>query len=97
MPVRREPRKNPNLVLVDGAQGGQGADFWVDPNASTWSVVADRLSAAGVTAKQVQTVWLKLQYNQDAIATFPADAARLRDSLPTRKRLSLLTNASVAV
>ncbi len=76
-----DAQKNPNLVLVDGAQGSQGADYWANPNDNTWSVVADRLSAASVTARQVQAVWLKLQFNGDAIPSFPSDAARLRDTL----------------
>ncbi len=73
--------KNPNLVIVDGAQGGKGADYWTSPNADTWSVVAQRLTAAGVTPAQVQTIWVKQQFNADMIPNFPADAQRLRDAL----------------
>ncbi len=76
-----DPRKNPQMVIVDGAQGGNGADFWTDPNAPTWGVVADRLAASGVTEQQIQTLWIKQQFNSDAIPNFPADAERLRDAL----------------
>lgn len=52
--------KSPNLVLINGAQGGQTAEIWADPNNSVvWPEVTRRLSAAGVTANQVQVVWVK--------------------------------------
>jgi len=76
-----DPRKNPNLVIVDGAQGGQDANAWNNPTSNTWSVVATRLSQAGVTPLQVQTIWLKEQFGGDQLPVFPTDAARLRDVL----------------
>lgn len=42
--------KNPQLVIVDGAQGGQTALVISDPNANFWTVVGQRLTTAGVTA-----------------------------------------------
>lgn len=45
---------NPQLVIVDGAQGGRAADTTADQKATYWNVVEERLSAAGVTPKQVQ-------------------------------------------
>ena len=83
-----DPAVDPQLTIVDGAQGGQGAAFWTDPAAPTWQVLANRLANAGMTAPQVQTLWLKQQYNQDAIVDFPADAARLRDDLRTIVRIA---------
>jgi hypothetical protein len=77
-----DPRKNPNLVIVDGAQGGKDAKTWSDPANAVWSVVDDRLTAAGVGPKQVQVVWLKqalIQPNKP----FPADAAELQGYLKT--------------
>ena len=75
-----EPRKNPRLVLVDGAQGGQDAETISSPTAAYWTNVDRRLAAAGVTARQVEAVWLK-----EAIArpteAFPADAKRLQADL----------------
>jgi len=55
-----EPRRNPRLVLVDGAQGGASADAIVANPALYFSGVDARLFAAGVNAAQVQAVWLKL-------------------------------------
>ncbi|UCD56501.1 MAG: hypothetical protein JSV16_11785, partial [Candidatus Hydrogenedentota bacterium] len=50
---------NPQLVLADGAQGGQAADTTANPTAKFWNVVNQRLRAAGVGPRQVQVVWLK--------------------------------------
>jgi hypothetical protein len=50
---------NSALVLVNGAQAGQTAQYWTDPNADTWSVADQRLSVAGVTPQQVQVAWVK--------------------------------------
>lgn len=53
---------NPNLVLVDGAQGGQVAWITSKAGAPFWDVVDQRLKAAGVTRAQVQAAWV-LQAN----------------------------------
>ncbi|MBI3697971.1 MAG: hypothetical protein HY238_24445, partial [Acidobacteria bacterium] len=71
---------NPQLVIVDGAQGGQAADTTADPQAKFWGVVEQRLGAAGVTAKQVQVVWLKQAIIQPQ-RPFPAEAKRLQGYL----------------
>jgi len=74
------PQRNPRLVIVDGAQGGQDAERVKDPAASFWRVVDERLRAAGVTGAQVQVAWVK-----EAIAgesrPFPGDARGLQASL----------------
>ncbi|MCX5199500.1 hypothetical protein OOK31_37455 [Streptomyces sp. NBC_00249] len=69
------------LVLVDGAQGGKDASAWADPSNTTWSVLAGRLSAAGVTPAQVQAVWLKEQFVGDSLGAFPAGSQNLRNAL----------------
>jgi hypothetical protein len=75
-----DPRKSGRVTIVDGAQGGQDAERIKDPAARFWTVVDQRLAAAGVTPRQVQAVWLK-----EAIARpreqFPADARRLQADL----------------
>src|SRR5450755_1255889 len=48
-----DPAKNPQLVIVDGAQSNKDALAWIDPHALTWSVVDERLIASGVTPAQV--------------------------------------------
>jgi hypothetical protein len=75
----RDPAKNANLAIVDGAQDGWDADrMKADP--SYWDSVDQRLIDAGVSAKQVEAVWLK-----QAIAgedrRFPRDARALQADL----------------
>ena len=57
--AKSDPVRDRQVVVVDGAQGGQDARVWADPKAATWGVADRRLGAAGVTAAQVQAVWLK--------------------------------------
>lgn len=57
--AQKDPLLDPRVTLVDGAQGGQDAAKWADPQSQTWSVAQDRLARAGVSAAQVQAVWLK--------------------------------------
>lgn len=52
--------KSSQLTIVDGAQGGQAMAEWAPPDARPWSVADQRISAAGVTTKQVQVAWIKL-------------------------------------
>jgi hypothetical protein len=75
----RDPAKNPNLTIVDGAQDGWDATrMKADP--AYWDSVDQRLIEAGVSANQVQAVWLK-----QAIAgedrRFPRDARALQGDL----------------
>jgi hypothetical protein len=70
---------NPKVVVVDGAQDGFDAAN-INARPGYWDNVDNRLAAAGVTASQVQVVWLK-----EAIAgehrRFPKDAKALQTSL----------------
>ena len=76
-----DPAINPQLTIVDGAQGGKDAVAWSTPTSATWTVLANRLAAAGVTARQVQAIWLKQQISGDNLGTFPGGAQTLRDRL----------------
>jgi hypothetical protein len=82
-----DPLRNPRVVVVDGAQGGQDARRVADPTAPFWGVVDQRLAAAGVTPLQVQAAWLK-----EAVAgprdPFPAHAEELRDLLGAIVRIA---------
>ncbi len=71
---------NPNLVLVNGAQGGQVARVTANPNANFWQVVDQRLQAAGVTRNQVQAAWV-LQANPAPNRPFPAESRELQKHL----------------
>lgn len=78
------PDKNPRLVIVDGAQGGMAANIIANPNdpkyQQFWQTVDDRIEQAGVSAKQVQIVWVK-QADIRPTATFPEDALALQNEL----------------
>src|SRR5258705_3237501 len=54
-----DPQKAASVLPVDGAQGGQTASIIMNPNAPFWTVVEQRLAAAGVTDAQVQAIWFK--------------------------------------
>jgi len=75
-----DPAKNPRLVIVDGAQGGEASTDWTNLNSSTWSTVASRLSSAGVNSNQVQILWMKHARRQpEASGAFPAHAQALQN------------------
>lgn len=64
--ANQERRKRPELVMVDGAQGGADAIAWAGsaesgrmPKGDPWVGIEARLKAAGATSQQVQAVWLK--------------------------------------
>jgi hypothetical protein len=79
-----DPERNSRLVFVDGAQSGQDAPTWLDPSAVTWTIVNERLAAAGVTPQQVQVAWLKQALIDPSIyGAFPAHAHTLQANLET--------------
>ena len=62
--ARGDPRINPLVVLVNGAQNGVTARAMRDANdgatgARYWAGVDGKLRAAGVTDAQVQAIWIK--------------------------------------
>jgi PKD repeat protein len=86
----QDPSKNPQLVIVDGAIGGQDAIQWTNPLGGNWGMVlTQRLAAAGVTTNQVQVMWLK-----QALATprnygaFPSHAQALQKDLAMIVRIA---------
>lgn len=84
----QDPDRAPAVVLVDGAQGGRTAAEWARPGDNlVWQTVETRLRAAGVTAQQVQVVWMK-QANARPTEPFPDHARKLESDLAaTVKRL----------
>jgi hypothetical protein len=87
--AHRDPRKRPELVLVNGAQGGTDAVAWSGgqtkhrkPVSDPWNVVITRLKAAGVVPGQVQVVWLKQALAGPArYGEFPGHAEALENAL----------------
>ena len=87
-----DPEKSQHVVLVDGAQGGMEAQAWAEgekqnrPNGrkNPWDVLDERLVAAGVTAPQVQVVWIKQARAGPArLGEFPEHAEELQRRLAT--------------
>ena len=77
-----DPAKNPQLIIVDGAQSNKDALAWINPNAPTWNVVNQRLFATGVTPAQVQVAWLKEALVRPSdYGAFPAHAQTLQADL----------------
>ena len=55
-----DPDKHPDLVVVNGAQGGATAMAWADASSPVWSGAMQALSRSNVSANQVAVVWAKL-------------------------------------
>lgn len=81
-----DARLNPDVALVQGAQGGWDATEIADPSAEFWDSIDRFLAQSGLSPKQVQVVWLK-----EAVAgenrPFPEDAEALRRLLRTIVRI----------
>jgi hypothetical protein len=76
---------NPRVLLVNGAQRGMTAAAIQNPHdqydgTKFWTVVEERLQEAGVTADQVQAVWLK-QADLQPESGFPRYARTLEAEL----------------
>lgn len=71
---------NPYLRIVDGAQGGETAARIKYDTAVFWSVIMSRLAARGLSAKQVQAVWIK-EANGGPTGGFPLATTILRNDL----------------
>jgi Bacterial Ig-like domain (group 1) len=78
-----DPAKNPNLVLVNGAQGGATPNVFTGTTSPYWDMVVNNyLPQNGVTANQVVTAWIE---DTDGIATgsFPTDITTLQSEYET--------------
>ena len=84
--LNADPNRNPKLLAVDCAVGGQAANLIRNPNAAYWDSVAARLRRAGSSPKQVQAVWLK-EANANPTGTFPASAETLQWNLTSIVRI----------
>lgn len=74
-----QPRKNPALKLINGAQPSMTADQWIDPAAETWQNLLTRLGNQGLDETQVQVAWVKLV--RMGGGNFPAVAQTLQADL----------------
>lgn len=89
-----------HIVVVNGAQGGEHILEWSDPRGRPWQGLNVELAAAGVTAEQVQGLWIKMTQRAGAspIQPFPDDALTYEEELATVVRLlqERLPNLQVA-
>jgi len=82
-----DPRKNPALIIVDGAQGGIDSRKWVNrmrdkSGVDPWDRLDERLKAAGASRPQVQAVWMKHALIRPAqYGEFPKHAVALQADL----------------
>ena len=74
---QKEKGLNPKLVVVNGAVNGQGAAMAANPQAKYWETVAQQLADAGVTARQVEAIWMK-QANGVPKQPFPVEVKKLQ-------------------
>lgn len=78
-----DPAKNPNLVLVNGAQGGATPNNFTSTTSAYWTTVLENyLPQNGVTQNQVVAIWME---DTDGIATgsFPTDITTLQSEYET--------------
>ncbi len=76
-----DPLKRPEVVLMNGAQGGVPAEQMNNINDPFWTTnIPNKLSGAGLTAEQVQVAWLK-QTNAGPTGPFPNWAQNLESQL----------------
>ena len=77
--VKADPGVNPSLVIVNGAQPGLTADYWINPIDGPWFIVNRRLVLTGVTPQQVQVAWVKNTHTGSG--PFPDKAQALQTDL----------------
>lgn len=78
--VRADTEVSPEVLTVDGAQGGQTASVIRDPNANYWTVLDQRLTQAHSSPAQVQVIWLK-EANARPTDAFPKHVEALQADL----------------
>jgi hypothetical protein len=72
--------KNPKLVLIDGAEGGQDINKIINSTASYWNTVNNRLITSGLSPAQVQIIWVEeaeATPTDTSFATYP-DALEIK-------------------
>ena len=92
-----DPYRDPRVLVVDCAVGGQTASIIKDPAAPYWTTVRSRLSARGSSLAQVQVAWIK-EANAGPTSGFPAATVTLMRDLGSvvRTLKDLLPNVRIA-
>ena len=84
----RDPAKAPHVTVVNGAFGGMDVVAWAENRAGQWGTpwegAGRQLERAGVTAPQVQALWLKqAKMGPAQWGEFPAHARKMADGIAT--------------
>ena len=81
--VSRTSNIDDSVVVVNGAQGGEHIRAWADPAGRPWQGLDAALAQAGVTAEQVQALWVKMtqRLGPSPLQPFPDSALTYRDDL----------------
>jgi hypothetical protein len=82
--AKHDPAINPNIVFVDGAQGGAtpGELLTTTGNGYFNTILNNYLPDQGVTANQVEVIWIE-DSNGTATGTFPSDMTTLQTDYET--------------
>ena len=79
--------RDPRITTVNGAQSGQSAFQWSDPNGTAWSQLDAAVASKGLSNAQVQVAWIKLTVDGADVGgwasypPFPATAMLLQSKL----------------
>ncbi len=77
-----DPAKNPKLVFVSGAQGGETVGELMKLTSSYWnSIINSNLPSAGVTANQVEVV--QFEPVDSLSSAFPTDSQQVQGEIET--------------
>jgi hypothetical protein len=83
--IQDSPLKAPAVIAVNGAQASMTANWWAYPTESRdpWINFNQQIQNAGLTASQIQVVWMKLTEMgpKPGADDFPVFAYRLRDEM----------------
>ena len=82
-----DKEKNPQVVIVDGAQGGMDAAAWVEGRGEirpekVWANAESKMTSSGVTPQQVQVIWIKQAVaGAGRFGEFPKSSDVLKENL----------------
>jgi hypothetical protein len=72
-----------NIAIINGAQSGQSAAEWVDPNATPWSIAQSAVTGAGFTTDDVRVVWLLIANRRVDSPDLPTYITDLKSDMTT--------------
>ena len=84
-----DPSRNPQLVVVNGAQPAGAMFDWADPTSGFWSTILNfLLPNVGLTPNQVVAVWVE-DIQSYPTGTFPGDITQLEIDLTSAIQIAL--------